>query len=502
MSTLPEIKARITVLEAELLPLRARQNALSGLCRLPHELLVNILLCLQLIEPPHPEHGLTRDDIYDIRWARVMLVCVHVRRVALSAPVLWATFRARVGARWMALCLSRAGQTPLRIHVQAQFRILRRALVPTMHELVDQLWDRCASANLQLPATEFKTMFARPVPLLSHLRVDGLRLQVDLFGGQAPRLRNLVLHHFAGIDGGAPTFPALERLEIQVESMNAELLDRLLALLERTPTLEDLSLVRESLCHPGWNQTGPIDIDDAFFAKRKPLSLPRLRKLFIRDFAAHLILLLWLLPEPSHGLHLHVHPVANLLQWSLNSHPYFVEVLSRVCSFWEHHTSIIGAPLPGGKVQSRNMSVGSPPMNFLEFRSTTTQPNDAGLTFTSPFTIDKYDALLDQIRTIHLYDNETGLAAQDIMGSGLAFMTQLENVIIEWPSSMEYLEILEAWLTAYAILHAPLKHVEIRGCSLAEDQVNDLLKRLNVRAAEYTLLVEDEVLLRLCRGLE
>jgi hypothetical protein len=104
-------------------------NESSSMLRLPLEILVRIITLVQRSQAfiPWPDAyprtrpplifptGALGYDIYDVEWHNVMLVCSHIRVIALHSPALWSYIDTRWPRTKIDLCVSRALPHPLQI---------------------------------------------------------------------------------------------------------------------------------------------------------------------------------------------------------------------------------------------------------------------------------------------------------------------------------------------------------------------------------------------------
>nr|GAT53371.1 predicted protein [Mycena chlorophos] len=100
-STIPEIDARLTALYAEISALKAKRNSLVPVLRLPHEILAHIIEL----------YALATDELFDLKWTKVMLVCRRWYQLAISAQRLWSFVNGQL--RGLEVQLERAGAAPL-----------------------------------------------------------------------------------------------------------------------------------------------------------------------------------------------------------------------------------------------------------------------------------------------------------------------------------------------------------------------------------------------------
>jgi hypothetical protein len=94
-------------------------NKHPAMLRLPVETLVHIIKLVQRTPRSGPTSlisiGALGDDLYDLRWYKVMSVCSHLRVIAIRSPALWSFIDTRWPRTFVDLCLSRALPYPLQI---------------------------------------------------------------------------------------------------------------------------------------------------------------------------------------------------------------------------------------------------------------------------------------------------------------------------------------------------------------------------------------------------
>lgn len=210
----------------------------------------------------------------------IALVCQHWRSIALHTPSLWANLDARTTPAGASTALTRSGNTPLRIHIDARDRAFLRWL-PAVRPALPRL------ATLEL------TMHSSAVAeVLAHVAAA--------LPGPAPGLRALALRFTHGRDAdagpghgvlfGGARLGALETLVLRrvrpweaafgVRLVSLRLTEvastlaypLLLACLRAAPNLESLALL-DALPRCGL-------ADEAI---EDPVGLPRLRSLYLHD---------------------------------------------------------------------------------------------------------------------------------------------------------------------------------------------------------------------------
>jgi hypothetical protein len=104
---------------------RRKQNSLTLICRLPHELLVAIIRDVQIQRDQSHDNRAKIEleseffdfDSYNTLWFRITWICIHIRNVALNSPELWTRVVSKQTKQWNALMLSRAEASGLCINV-------------------------------------------------------------------------------------------------------------------------------------------------------------------------------------------------------------------------------------------------------------------------------------------------------------------------------------------------------------------------------------------------
>jgi hypothetical protein len=111
-SELQSPEDKITILEANLMQLKRRRNALVPIFRLPRKLFAEVFSLLR----GGPE--LRHQDFWIVSpgkgWSRAVLVCRVFRAIAIDTPMLWNIIDAgKCSLEWRELCVSRSASTPL-----------------------------------------------------------------------------------------------------------------------------------------------------------------------------------------------------------------------------------------------------------------------------------------------------------------------------------------------------------------------------------------------------
>jgi hypothetical protein len=116
-----------TAFEAQLIAAKKRFNHSSPLCTIPNEILGRILLHTQATT--QPRRGAI--DAYDFymdhlgpysKWKNMMLVCSHIRKIAVSTPELWTHVDLAWPSDCISMVLSRAKTLPLTFSAWTVYR--------------------------------------------------------------------------------------------------------------------------------------------------------------------------------------------------------------------------------------------------------------------------------------------------------------------------------------------------------------------------------------------
>jgi hypothetical protein len=272
------------------------RNAATGLCSLPSEVLVAIFELLQ--HGRKPSLDTDADTItpfsrlnHDGSWTRMMLVCVHLRKIALATPGLWAVQdRRQDSPSWHLLTCRRAGDVPLILSLQ-----------DVEYPSVMQDWKRARVARVaNCPSHAYGPLLDSATPALEALHLHTrLRtrwpfiLSRGFLGGSPDMLVHLVLDGPSVLLRDAPSLPMLRYLFLSkvVADVGFEALCRCL---KRMPVLEELVVKSVDFCHL-------VDADHVLPVPER-ISLPHLRTLFIAAFLAESAALLRCLPLPATSL--------------------------------------------------------------------------------------------------------------------------------------------------------------------------------------------------------
>jgi hypothetical protein len=482
MNNLVELDARIKDLESELRQLKTRRNALTPLCRLPDELLVEIIRYLQIKD--HTRY----EVVYDKQWTRITYACTHVREVAKAARPLWSLIRCSQEPRWMDLCLERCGDTPIHLFIKQHY-YARSSDTPAV-ELAKDHFTRCRTAYIHInsngQASELTAMLEQSAPLLTELLVrsyKGPRLTSKFLGGGAPLLKSLVLRELSGLEV-PPSLPALEQLELSTAWMkDRSALTRLLTFLANSPALQEVTVMRPS----PWENIREFFDDDCHL---DPIKLPKLRLLCIHDDIKIVHMLLRALPDPAIHLEIVVlsrfrHQTDNPEIWSPPTSTYFAPVEARVSSFWNSRTG--RTRLPNGRIQSDNQS-----SKIIFCSPESDRKGKAYVSYSSPCYIQEHHPLLDDIRTLHLTNDQAGPGSDDD-GSGAVYLSNIKKLIIGRAWTDKYLKALEKWIKRHAKAHGAIQRVHIwHPARKLKDKVDAFVGRLQKVNAVVDIAVEWE----------
>jgi hypothetical protein len=455
------IDARIATLQQDINSLRKQRNTLTKFCALPAELLVQIVSYLQR-KPLYKSDSSTE---YDGRWTRVAQVCSSVRATVLDARSLWASVNCRAHPPWIDLCLRRAGDTPLHLIARRLSYTARNT-----HEIHLEMRDRagkhfstCRSAELDigdLPDEESLILLDALERQAPHLKILEIRSNVwftitpDFLGGNCSTLQSLAIRGLTSMIR-PPAFPALLSLELDTDWIR-DIADMktLLDFVAHATKLRTLRLERRFL------EDTPRPIGEKILPPRDCLLLPHLESLELVDLSSHLHILLDALSDPSH--HLKVRTIMgdkdDTSIWSPPGNAYFAFIHARLSSFWATRTGQLD--LPGGKVASHQPLYASVPcMNELAFESP--ESSDITLSYRCQCRILQHDPLLDQVKTLETWGDRSGPGYGFGDGSGTAFLSALEFVLIATPKTHRQLQAIEKWLKQHVQAHGILSKVSI-----------------------------------------
>jgi hypothetical protein len=130
-----------------------------------------------------------------------------------------------------------------------------------------------------------------------------------------------------------------------------------------------------------------------------------------------------------------------------------MDVIALMSSFWTTRTG--QTKLPGGRMHSaRGVGREFPATDTLHFDSSFESP--IALVFRGKCQITKHHPLLDQIKALHLVEDRTGPSLGDRDGSGSAYMTHLERIMLEDPSTAKQLQSIEKLVKEHSRLGRPI----------------------------------------------
>jgi hypothetical protein len=290
-SDIKDIEARISSLEMQLVHLKRRRNGLLPICRLPSELLVDILRHLQNEPGSEDKRERLKHDLINRKWSRIMLVCYHFRTLAVNTPSLWDTLDSSHPLHWRYLCLLRAADAPLcvRLHDEDGGHLLERA------------WKAEIDGLEAVQAVDWNA----PRPGLQHLAIrlfsQGLRVTPEFLGAVPVALVHLELIGWEIALEAAPRMPCLRFLEMrQVDIPNG--FESLFSLFRNVPMVEELRIARlyfgDSMFGPNPNTIIPIPEPGAL--------LPCLKTLRIEEAPPEASGLVRMLHMPSTAFGVHV----------------------------------------------------------------------------------------------------------------------------------------------------------------------------------------------------
>jgi hypothetical protein len=288
----------ITQLSAEPAHAHARRripstqcNAFNPLCRLPTEILHKILGILvydghqsawDVLESPA---RLGWDVVQsNTDWTQVMLVCSHLRRLAIESPLLWTRIHVtRQNEKWVQLCAERAGSAPKILSIGEErwtkpgyyhWTLLLQSLMDSAADLRIRLNDRdflpwqyaILGLAVSLPPPDIEdSLFSlddrnqsvikrleQPMPSLECLQLvfpqsHPFYLGSGFLGGRTSLLTQLTLSEvYIGID--LPALPAL--LDLNLRGVWAHSLQQLMAFVNSSPRIQRLALHRVCLIEP------------------------------------------------------------------------------------------------------------------------------------------------------------------------------------------------------------------------------------------------------------
>jgi hypothetical protein len=499
VDTLEDIDTRIGALQKEIRGLVTRRNALTGLCRLPPEIIVHIINLLPVVSSPaadHLHHYLTS---YNGTWTRNMGVCTHLRNIVLGAGVLWSVVPIKPSPknRWTKLCIKRAENTPLTLCLSTSSYLWHEDQLAVAADLVVDAMPRCRALVLELGPhglngrhkfvtrvleMKLNAPLLRSLSMESTFNTPSFTITRHFLGGYAAGLRQLCLSTPLTI-ADSPHFPCVQVLELELNRFTTvEALGKLWELLECAPLVEELILRRT---------TKRIDAGPSIhaavclaYADRGTIALAHLRVLRVMEHVGPLGLLLRVLPLPREALHAKVIAQGTSEHWAPGDAAYD-SVFVRLSAFWNAHTGEDG--LPNGTITahtSTNIRIPGGAANTMRFDSGT------AFSFSCAARIAEAHAVVDQVTTLVLQGDRTGpgTAGTDLSGAG--YMRNLQSVVIADPHTSMHLQGVERWLKQHKKAYGPLAHVEIRDPGhKIKDKTDEMITRIR-----KLMLAEDVVL--------
>lgn len=189
-----QIQDAINWLEAAVRSWKERHNTLSIISRLPPEILSTIFRYVA-------------DSFryaYRMEWIQISHVCTHWRRVALECRSLWTNIASSY-PKWAKEILQRSQETPLTVLIDvsdSKYDSRRRHLVQNILENMPRIRKLSFYHNhgYEDVLETILQDFVLPAPLLERLKLSMKDMKPhalprDVFSGQTPRLRQLVLRN-------------------------------------------------------------------------------------------------------------------------------------------------------------------------------------------------------------------------------------------------------------------------------------------------------------------
>jgi hypothetical protein len=283
-SELESLENEIALLEAKLMELKRRRNALTPILRLPRELLVRIFSSVQGNSEAHNQ------DLWIVSpqkgWQQLMLICHAFRTIAVDTPTLWSIIDFSRGLpEWRDLCIARCATSPLVLLTSDEqgWNLMKYAqkavceFIRYTHIMAD------AYPNLRVftlylgPSadTEFhiNSRFLRAAPI-THLAVEGSRIWLD----------------------EAPCMPHLQRMILRRVNVHPDL-KSITKFFEYAALLEDVTLEKLHL--------GRV-LPSMIIHVSQQVRLSRLKALYITGTPPLASALARLLPVPSRSLALDI----------------------------------------------------------------------------------------------------------------------------------------------------------------------------------------------------
>jgi hypothetical protein len=499
--TFKDIDARIRKLQREIRGLATRRNALTGLCRLPPEIIVHIIRLLPVASLPPEDNFHYPRTSYDVTWTRMMRVCAHLRNVVLGAGVLWSAVPIKLSPKdaWTKLCLERAGDSPVTLFLTSSRYRWKEGDMVVAADIIRDLMPRCRALNLELgysfrhsEEVDFGNVLGQEAPLLRSLHMGtslsehSLAVTRQFLGGDAARLRQLCLNTPLTLDD-PPALPYVEVLELELSGLTTvAAMGQLLDLLERAPLVEELILRRTI---PPYRRHAEPAIDTTVrlvYADRAPIALAHLRVLCVAEHIGPLALLLRVLPLPREALHVKAIAAGATGHWAPPGDAAYDAVFAHLSAFWQAHAG--EDDLPGGTLTahtSRDADIPAGAANNLRFDGGT------AFSFSCATRIAEAHAVVDLVTTLVLKGDRTGPGTAGTDLSGAAYMRNLERVVVADPWTAVHLQGVERWLKQHKKAYGPLAHIEI--CDPGhkiKDKTDEMIARIRkLELAEDVVLV-------------
>jgi hypothetical protein len=295
------LQSQIAQIQVEMRHLHTRRNALTSLCRLPHEILLMVMMYLTTSQRVASQarllHRASESESFAPEWARIMDVCTSLRSTARALPLLWSHIDLGAPHRWNLLCAERAGTAPLSM------------AVPYMSHGGEVQKLRVFSRRIQsisiadgTHVARLKQVFANTMPLLNSARFtsphvdrfyDLASLSRDTLKKVAARLTQLSADKITIASKPAP-FPTLVRLDLwMLDLPDQRHAGNLLHLLSGTPMLRQLYLTNV-YCNSAASSATAI----------RTVSLPHLEVIGISGNLEFLVMILPILVVPARGFYM------------------------------------------------------------------------------------------------------------------------------------------------------------------------------------------------------
>jgi hypothetical protein len=341
---------QIVALERQLRDLKFRRNALMPLCSLPPETLARVLQFAQ-ISSGYITSVIDPDENLNPEWLNYMLICKHIRDVALATPALWTFIKCQTTkslGEWRPLCVERARDYPLEI--SGRDHHLNTYMVPA-EKIASSYLARAGRLHVlthsEKPPFGYKEVLAAPLPILRDLRWDLLSLKLDprALKEVSKSLRYLALRYITYDDiwensDDIPTFPELLFLHLDIGEEQQD--QRLyMALITHMPHIEGLAI------------TAPWYSDFTSIPNQRIL-IPGLRSLHISGPSRAICALTRAFSRPQEHLSVEVIDEGGKLD---------SETWDYILGFWSNAAH--GKPLPAGCLEWSN----SRPRNLVTFGS-------------------------------------------------------------------------------------------------------------------------------------